>query len=172
MSNKNEGSKRTFVPKKIVESLNKINQNFSYRFGKIEFLIHTKWRQIVGDFFADHSEPIKINSIQSGTSENGEIIYSNCLYVNVSPASAIEFQHFKDKIIEKINSYFGYKAISEIRIHQKKDYKENNNYQLKMKENSSKIDENMIKKDINGLEDKDLEKSIIKLGVSISKLEK
>ncbi len=58
------------------------------------------------------------------------------------------------------------------RIHQKKDYKENNNYQLKMKENSSKIDENMIKKDVNGLEDKDLEKSLIKLGVSILKLEK
>ena len=32
------------------------------------------------------------------------------LHVNVSPAAAIEFQHFQDKIIEKINSYFGYKA--------------------------------------------------------------
>ena len=27
------------------------------------------------------------------------------------PAAAVEFQHLKDKITEKINSYFGYKAI-------------------------------------------------------------
>ena len=34
------------------------------------------------------------------------------------PAAAVEFQHFQDKIIEKINSYFGYKAIKGIKIHQ------------------------------------------------------
>ena len=40
------------------------------------------------------------------------------LHVNVTPAAALEFQHFQDKIIEKINSYFGYKAIKGIKIHQ------------------------------------------------------
>jgi len=169
MSNKNEGSKRTFVPKKIVESLNKINQNFSYRFGKIEFLIHTKWRQIVGDFFADHSEPIKINSIKSGTSENGEIIYSNCLYVNVSPASAIEFQHFKDKIIEKINSYFGYKAVEDLKI------KQNFSPKIDNKNDYSKkkiILNEELKQETNKIKDKNLEESIVKLGLSISNEDK
>ena len=30
----------------------------------------------------------------------------------------VEFQHFQNKILEKINSFFGYKAIHHIKIHQ------------------------------------------------------
>lgn len=172
MSNRYKDNQRSFSPKTIGQSIEGINKKFSHKYGKIEYLILLKWPEIVGSFFANHSEPQKITSFQEKFDEFNNPIFSNCLHINVSSAAAVEFQHYMDKIIEKINSYFGYKAISEIRIHQKKDYKENNNYQLKMKENSSKIDENMIKKDVNGLEDKDLEKSIIKLGVSISKLEK
>ena len=48
----------------------------------------------------------------------GETIYKSHLNVNVAPAAALEFQHFKDTIIEKINSYFGYKAINDLRIQQ------------------------------------------------------
>ena len=36
----------------------------------------------------------------------------------MSPAAAVEFQHYKDTIIEKINSFFGYKAIAELRLKQ------------------------------------------------------
>ena len=43
----------------------------------------------------------------------------------------LEFQHFQDKIIEKINSYFGYKAIKGIKIHQQFIKKEK--YQIKKK---------------------------------------
>ena len=32
-------------------------------------------------------------------------IYKNILNVSVNPSAAIEFQHFKGKIIEKINSF-------------------------------------------------------------------
>ena len=117
----------------------------------------------------------KFDKIKTETEQTNIYSFSfsdNFLVHHIVQESGTVCQFYKITDVEKINSYFGYKAISEIRIHQKKDYKENNNYQLKMKENSSKIDENMIKKDVNGLEDKDLEKSIIKLGVSISKLEK
>ena len=34
----------------------------------------------------------------------GETVYKNYLNVSVAPAAAIEFQHFKDTIIEKINT--------------------------------------------------------------------
>ena len=33
-----------------------------------------------------------------------EYIFSNYLHVNVSPAAAVDFQHFIDKITEKINN--------------------------------------------------------------------
>ena len=32
--------------------------------------------------------------------------YPNGVDVKVSPAAAVEFQHYKDTIIEKINSFF------------------------------------------------------------------
>ena len=73
---------------------------------------------LLENFFVNHSEPIKITSIPNSNADNGSTIYDRYLHVNVSPAASIEFQHFQDKIIEKINSYFGYKAIKGIKIHQ------------------------------------------------------
>ena len=48
--------------------------------------------------------------------------WENTLHVNVTPAAAVEFQHFQNKIIEKINSFFGYKAIHKIKIHHLRYY--------------------------------------------------
>ena len=118
MTNKQDSSKRTFTPVSISDSLRNVNKKFLYKFGKLDYTIHTKWSEIVGSFFVHHSEPQKISSIAKSTNEEGETLYDRFLHVNVSPAAAVEFQHFQDKIIEKINSYFGYKAIKGIKIRQ------------------------------------------------------
>ena len=104
--------------------------------------------------------------------ENGSNIYDRYLHVNVSPAAAIEFQHFQDKIIEKINSYFGYKAIKGIKIHQQ--FVKNNNPNKKDK-NVNLIEREIDKKEVlestSKLSDKKLEESIVNLGLSIRKEE-
>jgi len=170
MNNKNEGYKRTFVPKTIGESLSKINKNISNKYGKTEYLILLKWSEIVGSFFSNHSEPEKISRIPDQYNEIGEQIFKNLLIVKVAPAAALEFEHFKDKIIEKINSYFGYKAVSGIKINQ--NFTKSNNSKIpedsKVKTKKS-IHKNIIKKDINNFKDKNLEESIIKLGITINK---
>ena len=98
-----------------------------------------------------------------------EIIYSNLLFVRVSPAAAVEFQHYKDKIIEKINSFFGYKAIVEIRLQQnflpKNNHISNSHQKNKVLNNTEK---KIIKNDIKKIKDKNLEKSLEKLGQSIN----
>jgi hypothetical protein len=172
MKFKNRESKRTFVPKKIGETLTKINKNYSSKFGKIEFLILSKWPQIVGTFFADHSEPDKISKITDGFNEFDEPIYKNFLHVRVSPAAAVEFQHYKDTIIEKINSYFGYKAITDLRLQQnfiseKKYTKTASSDQI-----ISKEEKELIKNEIDIIHDKELEKSIVNLGASIKREDK
>ena len=96
-------------------------------------------------------------------------IYEKYLHVNVTPSAAVEFQHFQNKIIEKINSYFGYKAIKGIKIHQKLVKNENtlnkkNNVNFANKD--KKIQE--IKKTTPKINDKDLEQSIVNLGLSIT----
>lgn len=161
---------RNFIPVSIADSLKNVNRKFLYKFGKLDFTIHTKWSEIVGKFFVNHSEPIKISSIANSIAEDGSTVYDRYLHVNVSPAAAIEFQHFHDKITEKINSYFGYKAIKGIKIHQqfinKKNYSKNTR-----KINLIEIEENRKKvlKATPKLSNKKLEESIVKLGLSIRK---
>ena len=173
MTNKQNSSKRTFTPVSISDSLRNVNKKFLYKFGKLDYTIHTKWSEIVGSFFVHHSEPQKISSIAKSTNAEGETLYDRFLHVNVSPAAAVEFQHFQDKIIEKINSYFGYKAIKGIKIHQllvktdQYDLKQRNVNLIDAKE--KKI---AIKRSAPALSNKQLEESIVNLGLSISKEEK
>ena len=63
MKYKNSESKRTYVPKKIGETLTRINKNYSSKFGKIELLIISNRTQIVVICFADHSETDTISRI-------------------------------------------------------------------------------------------------------------
>ena len=173
MKYKNSESNRTFVPKKIGETLAKVNKNYSSKFGKIEFLILSKWTQIVGSFFADHSEPDKISRITDEFNEFDEPIYKNFLHVRVSPAAAVDFQHYKDTIIEKINSFFGYKAIADLRLQQ------NFIPKIKPKKNIDLFDQDLseeekesIKSEMDIIQNKELEKSIVNLGASIKREDK
>jgi len=172
MEYKNRVSKRTFVPKRIGDTLTRVNRAYSSKFGKIEFLILSKWPQIVGSFFADHSEPDKISRLTDGYNEVDEPIFKNFLHVRVSPAAAVEFQHYKDTIIEKINSFFGYKAISDLRLQQnfipEKKISVDKTYQAEITEDEKEL----IKNEIDDIQDKELEKSIVNLGASINREDK
>ena len=50
MIKKNQKINRKFIPITIAESLKSVNRNFLYKFGKLDFTIHTKWAEIVGSF--------------------------------------------------------------------------------------------------------------------------
>ena len=169
MTNSPSKNRRNFKPIKISDSLRNINQKFLYKFGKIDYTIHAKWREIVGPFFVKHSEPLKISSIPQSNDETGEIIYGKYLHVNVTPSAAVEFQHFHNKIVEKINSYFGYKAIKGIKIHQQL-IKQENIVTKKSNVNFINIKQKTreIKNTISKINDKDLEQSIVNLGLSIT----
>ena len=170
MKYKNRESKRTYVPKKIGETLSRVNKNYSSKFGRIEFLILSKWSQIVGSFFAKHSEPDKISRLTDDYNEFDEPIFKNFLHVKVSPAAAVEFQHYKDTIIEKINSFFGYKAIADLRLQQNFIPEKKINSMIKPHEiEITDYEKEIIKKEIDEIQDKELEKSIVNLGASINR---
>ena len=136
----------------------------------MDYIIHSKWSEIVGKFFEQYSEPQKIISIPESNNENDETIYSRILYVDVSPSVAVEFQHYQNKITEKINSYFGYEAIKRIKIHQKFIKKENIIEKNNNKNNFKK--KNEIKGTLpSKINDKKLENSVVNLGLSIKNRE-
>ena len=167
MNKKKSESKRAFVPKKIGETLVRVNRQYSNKFGKVEFLILSNWNGIVGAFFADHSEPDKLSRVTEGFNDLDEPIYKYFLHVKVSPAAAVEFQHYKDTIIEKINSFFGYKAISDLRLQQNFIPKQKSQNTRSFSENLNKEEVEFIRNEIEVINDKELEKSIVNLGASI-----
>ncbi len=168
MNQKNNKSKRVFIPQPLGDALKRINRNFSSKFGKIEFIIHSKWPEIAGSYFVEYSEPKNITRIESHENEFGEKAFKNLLNVNVSPAAAIEFQHFKDKILEKINSYFGYKAIMDLRIQQ--NYIRKNMYMSDKSNNRELTDQEktIISDKVGNLSNKELKESLIDLGKNIT----
>ena len=61
MINKNEKRKRTFKPVPISDKLKDINKKLLYKFGQLDYVIYAIWRDIVGGFLGEQSEPIKKN---------------------------------------------------------------------------------------------------------------
>ena len=172
MRNSSLKNKRNFIPKQIGDTLYNVNQKFLYKFGKIDFVIYSKWPEIVGDFFVEHSEPLKINLVPISENEKGETVYEKYLHINVAPSLALEFQHFQKKIIEKINSYFGYEAIKGIKIHQKLvDYDKMNIKKVRSIKNKKDNLKN-VKLSSSHINDKELEQSIVNLGLSITNEDK
>ncbi len=173
MNKKNNSAKRSFVPQIFGDTLKKINRRFSSKFNKLDFIIRSKWPEIVGSYFKSYSEPINISSVADYENEYGETIYKNHLNVSVAPAAAIEFQHFKDKILEKINSYFGYKAIIDLRIQQNYIPSNEENKNIKMSNLKLTKDENdIIKNGVKKLKNDDLKNSLVNLGNNILKEDK
>ena len=162
--------KRSFVPQSIGNTIKKINRNYTSKYGKIEFIIHSNWPKIVGPYFANYSEPKQISRIRDCENELGELIYKNYLHVSVSSAAALEFQHFKDTIIEKINSYFGYRAIADLRIQQ--NYIPNIKIPEIQKGYNQKISEKdkiNIKNRVGDMKNNELKNSLVNLGMNITK---
>ncbi len=71
-----------------------------------------EWETIVGAEFAHHCCPDRIY-FPKGQKKEGT------LYLIMDPSSAFRFEYIKDLITERINAYFGYKAVSHIKVFQK-----------------------------------------------------
>ena len=156
---------------KIVDILGDVIQKDAPKFNKLEFVINLKWQEIIGDFFGPHTEPDRIN-ITNNTRNNSNK-YEGVLHVNISSAAALEFQHFQERIISKINSFVGYRAITKIVLHQVHDLKKSSNPSTL--NNSKKVidteDEIRLKKTTSNIKDKNLKNELFKLGTSILKYE-
>lgn len=76
--------------------------------GFAEADIVTRWRQIVGPVLADHSVPDRLRMGRDG----------GTLWVTVEGAFALEMQHLQPVIIDRINGYFGFQAVSRLNLRQ------------------------------------------------------
>jgi len=108
--------------KKIGNSLPKIVDKNIKEKNFIEISLIKKWREIIGDDIAKFCWPIKIVF--------SEIKNSNgIIFLKTMRGRSMEIEFKNEEIIEKLNQYFGYKAIAKISVVQdfdvKDHYKEN-----------------------------------------------
>ena len=119
----------------------------------------TKWDKIVGAVLADHTRPIKI-IFPKNTQRNGT------LHLSVTTGFAIEVQHFEPQIIEKMNMYYGFKAIDRISIKQNLPYKkiEKKKTSHILKEKNKTKDDKAMPKEYKSIEDENLRNALKRLG--------
>ena len=138
--------------KKIGNCLPKIVDKNIKEKNFVEVSLIKKWREIIGDDIAKFCWPIKI--IFSNIKNSNGIIF-----LKTERGRSMEIEFKNDEIIEKLNQYFGYKAIDKISVVQdfniKDTYKKNKIIMKKSKSTQSKeinkIKENNVKVALNKL---------------------
>ena len=112
--------------------------------------IISKWNFLVGKDVANYCYPKSIKMSQG--KENGTLILS------VERGNEITIEYSKKEIINKINSYFGYKLINEIRLHTFNLINRKNKRKNTINQSSKRLNEK-----IKEIKNKDLKNSLLKL---------
>ena len=73
----------------------------------------TQWPAIVGDDVAQWSEPERIRWPRAGADERKQ---GGTLVILVTPGRGLDLQHETPRIIDRINAFYGYSAIAQVRI--------------------------------------------------------
>jgi hypothetical protein len=75
----------------------------------------TRWPDIVGAEIADHSEPEKI---QWPRPSGADVAEAGVLVLRVEGPAAIEIQHLSGVVLERVNRFFGWRAVGALRLRQ------------------------------------------------------
>jgi hypothetical protein len=103
----------TFVPK--------ITQKVFEKFGFSTATLLTDWAIIVGADLAAYTAPERLKWPRGfeGATDTGEAAAGRAgatLMLRVEPARALDIQYKARLLIDRINAYFGYRAVAEIRL--------------------------------------------------------
>ena len=133
---------KDILPSKVKNLINKKGQIYSE--------ILDNWRYFVGNDLFDISFP------KSFKNENK--IGSSCLTVMVKRGNEVNFEYSKRLIIEKINSFFGYEAVQNIKL---VSFEEKNK-EFKEKINENDVTKNKYKKKISDIKNEKIKESLFK----------
>lgn len=99
------------APRAIGDLMPQIGRSAFRRFGFIQSNVVSRWPEIVGEHHARSCVP---EAIRFPPGEKSEGI----LQLLVQPAQAPLIQHVIPEIIERVNRFFGYKAVARVKIRQ------------------------------------------------------
>ncbi len=99
------------IAKPIAELVPQIGRTAFRRFGFVQSNVVTRWPEIVGEAHARVCEP---EAIRFPPGEKADGI----LQLVVAPAHAPLIQHVIPEIVERVNRFFGYKAVARVKLRQ------------------------------------------------------
>ena len=149
MHNKNNNKSQTFIqglrpfsssiPKTLKKHLRKGGYNYSN--------IVDNWTKIVSKKIADACYPITVKM--------GKEMREGTLVLNVIHGKELEVEYEKNEIMDKINSFFGYKCISNVvlkivqdTVKPKKSFTKIKNFS-KIEDKMSKVNDETLKRSLN-----------------------
>ena len=131
------------MPSKIKRLINKKGQIYSE--------ILENWRYFVGDDLFNISFPKSFR--------NTNKIGSSCLNVMVKRGNEVNFEYSKNLVLEKINSFFGYNAIQNIKL---VSFEEKNE-EFKQKQILKTVTKNKYKNQISDIKNDKIKNSLLEL---------
>lgn len=96
---------------RLSDSLSSLTRGIMARQGFAQSDVVTHWRSIVGNTLARYCLPERL-AFPRGERRGGT------LHIVADSAFALELQHLEPEVIARINSYYGFEAVSHIRITQ------------------------------------------------------
>nr|WP_231626276.1 DUF721 domain-containing protein [Novosphingobium sp. AAP83] len=97
--------------RQIADLMPAIGRTAFRRFGFVQSSVVTRWPEIVGERHARHCMP---ESIRFPPGEKADGI----LQLVVTPAHATIIQHVVPEIMDRVNRFFGYRAVARVKIRQ------------------------------------------------------
>ena len=144
--------------KKLSKLVEKVSKNALKEHPLLFKEIAIKWNIIVGQTISNRTIPSKI-TYNKFSKEN---VPGN-LVIRTDPSFALELQHLQDKLLERINTFLGYKAIGSISLIQSPIFHKREKKSLEKREKYSINDQFLIKKTKN-LKSSELSEALRKLG--------
>jgi hypothetical protein len=83
-------------------------------FASVELV--TRWPEIVGPEIAAHSQPEKIQWPRTPAEREARV--PGTLWLRVEGPAAVEIQHLVGVIAERVNQFFGWRAVGDVRLRQ------------------------------------------------------
>lgn len=110
-SNKRDTGRRLNAPKALGLALGRLTRPVLKKRGAALADILSRWGEIAGPLLGGETQPERL--VYAAGEGHAAI-----LEIAVSPAFALELQHLSPLIVEKVNGYFGYRAVSGLRLKQ------------------------------------------------------
>jgi hypothetical protein len=147
--------------RRIPDLLTRVLEPAARRRGLTEAKLLAEWPTIVGPGLAARCQPIRLSR---STDRPGGI-----LLLYVAGAAALELQHSEPQILERINGFFGYDAVSHLRLIQAPLPRSSPGAVAPLRRSLSDAEESEIARMVSDIRDPDLRAALQGLGRTLKR---